>query len=116
MWGLRALGFAPCAGQLVVAAAEVGRLLGQQADEYLVGLLEPVAAFARAAGFDALDVGPKSAHRSEPVFELAVVGLDRVVGILLDVVPRRRDEVVEHGRVDRCGVGDDLVRRHLQHP
>jgi hypothetical protein len=44
------------------------------------------------------------------VFELAVVGLDRVVGVLFDVVPRRGHQLVEGGRVYRCGVGDDLGR------
>jgi hypothetical protein len=31
-----------------------------------------------------------------------VIGLDRVVGVLLDVVPRRGNQLVEHGWVDRC--------------
>jgi hypothetical protein len=35
-----------------------------------------------------------------------VVGLDWVVGVPLDVVPCRRKQLVEHGGVDRCGVGD----------
>jgi hypothetical protein len=30
------------------------------------------------------------AHRSEPVLELTVVSLDRIVGIPFDVMPRRR--------------------------
>jgi hypothetical protein len=34
------------------------------------------------------------------VLELAVIGLDRIIGVLLDVVPRRRDQVVEDGGVD----------------
>jgi hypothetical protein len=45
------------------------------------------------------------------VFELAVVGLDRIVHVSLDVVPRLRDQLVEHPGVDRRGVGDDLARR-----
>jgi hypothetical protein len=45
-----------------------------------------------------------------------VVGLDSIVRVPLDVVPDRRDEVIEHRRVDRGGVGDELGRRHLQHP
>jgi hypothetical protein len=49
------------------------------------------------------------------VLELAVVGFDAVVGVLLDVVPGRGDKLVEGGGVDRCGVGDHLARRHLQH-
>src|SRR4051812_31670862 len=35
-------------------------------------------------------VRPQSAHGSQPVFELAVVSLDRIVGVLLDVMPSRR--------------------------
>jgi hypothetical protein len=35
-------------------------------------------------------IGLEPAHRSEPVLEVAVVGLDRVVRVLLDVMPRRR--------------------------
>ena len=46
-------------------------------------------------------VRSQPAHRSEPVFELAVIGLDRIVRVPLDVMPRRRDQLVEHGRVDR---------------
>ncbi len=39
-------------------------------------------------------------HRSQPAFELAVIGLDRIVGVLLNVVPRGRQQLVEHTRVD----------------
>jgi len=59
-------------------------------------------------------VGAQPAHRAQPVFELAVVGFDPVVGIPLDVVPCGGDQFVKHGRVDRCGVGDHLGRGHLQ--
>jgi hypothetical protein len=45
---------------------------------------------------------------------LWVVGLDRIVGVSFDVVPGRRDELLEHGRVDRGGVGDYFDRDHLQ--
>jgi hypothetical protein len=47
----------------------------------------------RVSGDDDLGgpVGAQAPHRSEPVLELAVVGLDRVVGVPLDVVPGRRD-------------------------
>ena len=61
-------------------------------------------------------IGEQPAHRSEPVFELAVVGLDEVVGVLLDVVPGRGEEFVEYGGVDRGRVGDHLAGRDLQHP
>ncbi|WP_425413164.1 hypothetical protein [Micromonospora matsumotoense] len=54
------------------------------------------------AGDDRLGgaVGTKSAHRSEPVLELAVISLDRTVRVPLDVVPRRRDQAVQHPDVD----------------
>ena len=58
-------------------------------------------------------VSSQSAHRSQPVFELAVVSFDRVVGVLLDVTPCRRDQLVEHAGVDRSGVGDDFAGHHL---
>jgi hypothetical protein len=44
----------------------------------------------------------QAAHLSQPALELPVIGLDRVVGVLLDVVPRRGNQLVEHGWVDRC--------------
>jgi hypothetical protein len=50
----------------------------------------------------AASVGSQSAHRSRPVFESAVVGLDRVVGVLLDAVPGGRHQFVEHRGVDRA--------------
>jgi hypothetical protein len=61
-------------------------------------------------------IGLESAHGSQPSLELTVIGLDRVVRVLLDVTPRHRQEFVDHTRVDRCGVGDDLVRDHLERP
>jgi hypothetical protein len=48
------------------------------------------------------------------MFEPSVVGLNRVVDVPLDVVPRRRDQFVEHDWVDRGGDGDHLGRDHLQ--
>jgi hypothetical protein len=33
----------------------------------------------------------QAAHRSQSVFELAVIGFDRDVGVPFDVMPRRRD-------------------------
>jgi hypothetical protein len=47
----------------------------------------------------------RAAHGSQPTFKPAVVGLNSVVAYLLDVVPRRRQQIVEHSRVDRGGVG-----------
>jgi hypothetical protein len=44
------------------------------------------------------------------VFELAVIGLDRVVRVLLDVVPCLRDQLIQHAGVDRVGVGDHLAQ------
>src|SRR4051794_20443986 len=42
----------------------------------------------RVPGNDHLSgaVGPQPAHRSQPVLESAVIGLDRVVGIPLDMI------------------------------
>jgi hypothetical protein len=59
-------------------------------------------------------VGALAAHGSESVFELAVVGLDPVVGPPLDGVPCYWDQFVEHAWVDLCGIGDDFGRSHLQ--
>jgi hypothetical protein len=33
--------------------------------------------------------------------------------VLLDVMPRRRDHLVEHSPVDRCGIGHHLGRGDL---
>jgi hypothetical protein len=46
--------------------------------------------------------GPVSAqptHRSQPVLELAVIGLDRIVGMSFDVMPRVRHPFLEHAGV-----------------
>jgi predicted transposase YbfD/YdcC len=81
---------------LVVPAAEVLHE-GVPGDDYLGG-----------------PIGSKSPHRSEPVLELAVIGLDRIVRMALDVMPRLRHQFLEHSRVDRSGIGDHLDRLHLQ--
>ena len=51
----------------------------------------------------------ESSHRSQPPLQLAVIGFDRIVLVLLDVVPGRGQQLVEHGGVNRRGVGDDLA-------
>jgi tetratricopeptide (TPR) repeat protein len=56
--------------------------------------------------------GLDPAHRAQPPFQLRVVGLDPVVRVPLDVVPRRRPQRVEDLRVCRRPVGDDLHRHH----
>ena len=43
-----------------------------------------------------------------------MIGLDAVVGIPFHVVPRRRDQLVEHPRIDGRRVGDHLRWCHLQ--
>ncbi len=43
-------------------------------------------------------IGSQAAHRSKSVLELAVIGLDRIVGMPFDVMPRRRHQCLEHGR------------------
>ena len=49
-------------------------------------------------------------HRSQPRLEAAVVALDAVVGGLFGSMPRRRSELLRHGRGNRRTVGDDLDR------
>jgi hypothetical protein len=46
---------------------------------------------------------PGTSHRSQSLFDAAVVGFDAVVRVLLNVVPGRRDQLVKHPRVDPCG-------------
>jgi hypothetical protein len=60
--------------------------------------------YERVSGDDRLrrSVGAQPAHRSHPMFEPPVIGLSRVVCVLLNVMPGRRDEFVEHSGVDRC--------------
>jgi hypothetical protein len=43
-----------------------------------------------------------------------MIGIDRIVGVLLDVMPCRRHQFFEHSGIDRRGVGDHLGRDHLQ--
>jgi hypothetical protein len=43
-----------------------------------------------------------------------MIGLDRVVRVLLDMVPRRRHQFFEHDRIDRRRVNDHLARDHPQ--
>ena len=56
-----------------------------------------------------------SPHRSQPAFELTVIGFYRIIRVLLDVMPRRRQQLIDHGGIDRRGVSDHLVRNDLQH-
>jgi hypothetical protein len=44
-----------------------------------------------------------------------MICFDRIVRVPLDVVPRRRHQLVKDGGVDRGGVGYHLARGHLQH-
>jgi hypothetical protein len=48
------------------------------------------------------------------VLELTVIGLDRVVRVPLDVVPGRRQQLIQHPGIDRRSVGDHLARDHLE--
>jgi hypothetical protein len=45
-----------------------------------------------------------------------VVGLDAVVGVVVGSVPGRGQHFLEHARVHRCVVGDDLDRVTLVVP
>jgi hypothetical protein len=48
----------------------------------------------------------EAAHRPEPVLELTVICLDRIVRVAFDVVSRRRDQLLDDSWVNRGGVGD----------
>jgi hypothetical protein len=43
-----------------------------------------------------------------------MVGLDPVVGVPLGAVPRRWEQFLQHQRIGRCSVGDDLHRHYLR--
>jgi hypothetical protein len=62
-----------------------------------------------------LALGPAcAAHQLQARLQPAVIGLGPVVGGLLGSVPRWREQLLEHHRVGRCPVGDDLHRRYLR--
>jgi hypothetical protein len=50
----------------------------------------------------------QASHRSQPRLQSAMVSLNPIVAMLLSGVPGRRQQLVEHHRVDRRSVGDDL--------
>jgi hypothetical protein len=54
-------------------------------------------------------------HRPQPLFELAVVSLDRIVRVPLHVVPCRGNQLIKHPRVNRRGVSDHLGRLDFEH-
>jgi hypothetical protein len=64
--------------------------------------MKPCPAMITSAG----PIGSESAHGSEPVFELTVVGLDRIVRVSFELMRRRGHQLREDGGVDRGGVGD----------
>src|SRR6266511_927470 len=51
------------------------------------------------------------AHRPQPRLEAAVVALDPVVGVAVGAVPRRWQQLLQHGRVHRRLIGGDLDGR-----
>jgi hypothetical protein len=53
------------------------------------------------------------AHRTQPRLQPAMVTLDVVVGIPIGAMPDRRQQLLEHRRVHRRMVGDDLNGRDL---
>ena len=62
-----------------------------------------------------LALGPAcAAQQLQARLQPAVIGLGPVVGGLLGSVPRWREQLLEHHRVGRCPVGDDLHRRYLR--
>jgi hypothetical protein len=48
------------------------------------------------------------AHRSQSCLQPAVVALDPIVGAPVGAVPRRYQPLLQHHRIGRCSVGDDL--------
>jgi hypothetical protein len=52
----------------------------------------------------------KAPHRPKPRLQPAVVGLDAVVGVLVSSMPRGRRQLLEHARIHRRVVGDNLNR------
>jgi hypothetical protein len=51
-------------------------------------------------------------HRPQPCLEPTVIGFDGVVGVLVGTVPGPWQQVVQHHRVGRRPIGDDLDRLH----
>ena len=70
--------------QCLAAAVGAGPALGVLRDRV------PAAAYTRRP------IALESPHWSAPVFEPAVVGFDPVVRVLLGVVERARQELVDH--------------------
>jgi hypothetical protein len=58
----------------------------------------------------------EAAHRSQPRRQPAVVALDAVVGVAVGTMPRRRQQLLQHGRVHRRLIGGDLGRAILVVP
>ena len=52
----------------------------------------------------------QSAHRPQPAFEPTVIGVYDVIRVMLEDMPRSRDELIDHARIHRCPVGGDLTR------
>jgi hypothetical protein len=55
-------------------------------------------------------------HRSQPGLQSAVISLNAAVAILLSAMPRRRQQLLQDGRIRRRLVGGDLHRRDLGRP
>jgi hypothetical protein len=55
-------------------------------------------------------MGLQPPHRPEPCLQAAVVAFDTVVLVLAGVMPRGRNQVLDHVRQSRCPVGDHLGR------
>jgi hypothetical protein len=53
----------------------------------------------------------QSEHWPQSGLESAVIGFDAVVRVLLEDMPRSRNELVDDARVDRRPIGGDLDRR-----
>jgi hypothetical protein len=114
--GVLGAGGADSDGFVVAPLAEVGadavarsliRRISPQCPHRRTGLAGAVV--ARAAEWSVRFALATSAV----VFELTVIGFDRIVGMPFDVVPGLRDQLIQHGGVGRGGVGDDLAGCHL---
>jgi hypothetical protein len=95
--------------------ATVTRQGGRSLDTELI-VAAPEILDERVRGDDHLGcpIGLQPAHWSEPVFELAVIGLYRIVCVLLDVVPRLRDQLVKQPGIPPAVVGPAVALPHGQ--
>ena len=89
------------------------RSLGRRVDGQLVVSSADVL-HERGAGDDHLAVRSCLSPRiGRSRVSAAVIGLDRIVGMVFNAVPRRRHQVLQDSRVDWGCAGDHLDWHHL---